>query len=48
MTRLLFLLLGEAEEQELKRADVAHQVSYRRQPARFRAWLGAELPMHGR
>jgi len=48
MMRLLPLLLGETEEQELQRADMAHQVSDRRQPARFRAWLRAELAMHGR
>jgi len=44
MTRLLSLLLGQAEEQELEGADVAHQVSYRAQADRFRA----ELTMHGR
>jgi hypothetical protein len=43
MTRLLPLLFGQAEEQELEHADMAHQRSDRRQPARCRA----EFPMHG-
>jgi len=44
MMRLLSLLLGQAEEQELQRADAAHQVFYRHSPAGFRA----EFPVHGR
>jgi len=49
MTRLLSLLLCQAEEQELERAHVAHQGFYGLQPAAgFRAWVRAKFTMHGR
>ncbi|HYL90719.1 MAG TPA: hypothetical protein VEU32_18360 [Burkholderiales bacterium] len=44
MTRLLPLLLGQAEEQELQPADMTHERSHRRQAAGFRT----QLTMHGR
>jgi len=43
MTRLLSLLLCQAEEQELERAHAAHQVFYGPQPTGFRA----KFTMHG-
>lgn len=41
------MLLRQAEQQEFKRAYVAHQISDRRQPGRLRAGVVAEFAMHG-